>query len=171
MPGLSDDKIPITLAFRPSVEQRIKLMRLIAVMTAAVAGLGTGLANAEDIALSLVHTKGRVDVPVGAAGRVDASATMAFRDTETGEVHEYPSPRVEVCFTKAIRERVCQLTQQIVGEPMAIVIDCETVSSPIVREPLCTRPCFQISAGDIAQATALAKRIRNGTKRACAPSS
>ena len=149
----------------------MRFKRLIAMMTAAATGFGTGFANAEDIALSLVHDKGRIDIPVSAVGRVDASATFTFRNTETGKVHEYPDPHVDVCYAKDIQERICQLTQQIVGEPMAIVIDCETVSRPIVHEPLCGYPCFEISANDIAEATALAKRIRNGTNKACAPSS
>jgi preprotein translocase subunit SecD len=148
---------------------RFKL--LIVMMTVAATGFGTGFASAEDIALSLVHPKGRIDIPVGAVGRIDASATIAFRNTETGKVHEYPNPHVDVCYAKDIQERICQLARQIVGEPMAIMIDCETVSRPIVREPLCVHPCFEISANDIAEATALAQKIRRGTNRACAPSS
>ena len=69
-------------------------------MTAAATGLATGFANAEDIAVSLVHPKGRIDIQVSAVGRVDASAKIAFRTTETGEVHEYPNPHVDVCYAK-----------------------------------------------------------------------
>ncbi len=144
--------------------------RLIAMMTAAAAGFGSAFANAEDIALSLVHPKGRVDIPLSAVSRVEAQAMIAFRNTETGQVHEYPNPHVDVCLSEDVRARICQLTQQIVGQPLEIVIDCETVSKPIVREPLCSRPCFEISASDLAEATALAKRIRSGTNKACAPS-
>lgn len=143
---------------------------LIAMMTAAAAGLGLTVANAEDIALSLLHPRGRVDVPVSAIRRVEAQATVAFRNTESGEIHEYPNPHVEVCFAADVRERICQLTRQIVGQPMEIVIDCATISKPIVREPLCTRPCFSISAADLADASALAQRIRSGSNKACAPS-
>jgi hypothetical protein len=169
--GLSDDKKPTTLVFQALAGKQMRFKRLIAIMTAAATGLVTGFASAEDIALSLVNPKGRIDIPVSAVDRVDASGTIAFRTKETGEIHEYPNPHVDVCYAKDIQERICQLTQQIVGEPMAIVIDCETVSRPIVREPLCAHPCFQISANDIAEATALAKRIRGGTNKACAPSS
>jgi preprotein translocase subunit SecD len=148
----------------------MRFTRLIVLMTAASIGLAPAFAEADDIALSLVHTRGRVDVPISAISAVDASATIAFRNTETGEVHKYPDPHVEVCFAKDIRERICQLTRQIVGEPMEILIDCVSVSKPIVREPLCTRPCFQISADDLAGANALAQRIRSGTSRVCASS-
>jgi preprotein translocase subunit SecD len=149
----------------------MKFKHLIAMMTAAATGMGTGFANAEDIALSLVHPKGRIDIPASAVGRVDASATFKFRNAETGKVREFPNPHLTICYTKEIQERVCELTQQIIGEPMAIVVDCETVSKPIVREPLCAHLCFDISNDDMAYATALAKRIRNGSNRACAPSS
>ena len=143
----------------------------IVMMMGAVIGLGPTLADADDIALSLVHPKGRVDIAVSALRRVDASPTFAFRNTETGEVHQYPNPHVEVCFTKDVSERICELTRQIIGEPLAIVVNCKTILKPIVREQLCTRPCLQISADDLAGANALAQQIRNGTNRLCAPSS
>ena len=53
----------------------MRSMRLIAMMTAAAAGFGPAFANAEDIALSLRHPKGSVDVPVSAIGPVEAVAT------------------------------------------------------------------------------------------------
>jgi len=145
----------------------MKRMHLIAMTTAAATGLGLALANAEDIALSLVNPKSRIDIPASAVLRADAQATLSVRNTETGAVHEYPNPHVEVCFSGDISERICRLTRQIVGEPLEIVVGCETVTKPIVREPLCTRPCFQISTSDLAEATVLAKRIRNGTDSAC----
>jgi preprotein translocase subunit SecD len=143
---------------------------LIATILAAVGGLQSTTAIAEDIALSLVNPKGRIDVPTGAVARVEARATIAFRNTETNKVVEYPNPHVELCFSKDVRQRVCELTRQIVDQPLAVVVDCQTVTKPIVREPLCTQPCFNISADDIAEADALAQRIRRGTKRACASS-
>ena len=124
---------------------------LIAMMTAAAAGFGSAFADAEDIALSLVHPKGRVDVPVSALGEVKAAATYAFRNSETGQVHEYPNPHVSVCFSDDIQKRICELTRQVVGQPMEIVIDCATISKPIVREPLCAGSCFQVTANDIAE--------------------
>jgi preprotein translocase subunit SecD len=74
-----------------------------------------------------------------------------------------------VCVAKEFKERICELTKNIVGQEMAVVVDCETVTKPIVREPLCTRVCFRISTNDLAEATALAQRIRSGSNRVCAP--
>lgn len=152
-------------------EQQTKSWWLIASIVTASAALPSAIANAGDIALSLVNPKGRIDIPASSITRVEARATFAFRVKETGKVFEYPNPHVEVCFTEHIRRQICQLTHKIVGQPLDIVIGCETVIKPVVREPLCSRPCFDISANDIAEATALARRIRSGSNRACAPSS
>jgi preprotein translocase subunit SecD len=149
----------------------MKSVRLIAIILTAAGGLASACANAGDIALSLVNPAGRIDIPASAVTRVEARATIAFRNSETRKVFEDPDPHVELCFSEDIRQRVCQLTRQIVGQPLAIVIDCHTVTKPIVREPICSLPCFGITAADIAEANALAQRIRRGTNRACAPSS
>lgn len=142
--------------------------RFIAMMTAG-AIMGPAGADAEDIALSLVNPKGRVDIPVSAVHRVDAWATVKLRIQGTGEEREYPHPYVSVCFAKDVEERICELTGKIVGEPLAVVIDCGVVAKPIVNEPLCGNSCFQISASNVFEANALAQRIRKGN-RACAPS-
>jgi hypothetical protein len=141
-----------------------------AAVMVTVATLWPVCADAEDIAMSLVNPKGRIDVPVSAVRGVETSAAFKVRIPQIGEVREIPHPYVEVCFAKDIEERICLLTRQIVGEPLAIVINCGVVSEPIVNEPLCGNPCFQISASDLLEANALAQRIRKGN-RACAPTS
>jgi preprotein translocase subunit SecD len=149
----------------------MKFTHLIAMIAAAAAVIGPARADAEDIALSLVNPKGRVDIPVGAVQQIEARATFAYRVQGSEEVHENPSPGVDVCFAKDIGDRVCELTRKIVGEPLAIVVDCGIVAEPIVQQALCNIPCLHVSANDFAEANALAQRIRKGTNRACAPSS
>jgi preprotein translocase subunit SecD len=139
-------------------------------MTALVCVTALEGADAEDIALSLVNPKGRVDVPLSAIHQIEARATFAYRIQGTDEVREHPSPGVDLCFAKDIRDRLCELTRKIVGERLAIVVDCGIVAEPIVGGALCDIPCFEISANDFAEANALAQRIRKGTNRACAPS-
>jgi preprotein translocase subunit SecD len=147
----------------------MRLTWLIVMMAASTSGLGSACAGAEEIALSLVHPKGRIDIPANAVSSVNARATITIHNTATGGSREFPGPHVEVCLSKEIRDRLCQLTQKIVGEPLQIVVDCKAVSQPIVREPLCTNPCFQISAIDLAEATETAKRIQSGTNKLCTP--
>ena len=126
-------------------------------------------AAADDIALSLVHGQDRIDIPAHAIVSIEAQAMFTYVLIETQEVRSIPSPHVEICFTAAIKERICQLTSRIVEQPLNIVVDCAVISSPIVREPLCKMPCFQISANDIFEANALAQRLRQGSNRRCAP--
>ena len=76
---------------------------IMATVTAATIGFGTAAASAEDIALSLVHPKGRIDIPVGAVKQVNSEAISRVRNTETGEVHEYKDPHVDVCLAAEFR--------------------------------------------------------------------
>jgi preprotein translocase subunit SecD len=58
------------------------------------------------------------------------------------------------------------LTRKIVGEALEVFVGGECVASPIVREPLCGEASFQISANDLAEAEALAQRLRIGWSKA-----
>jgi hypothetical protein len=51
---------------------------------------------------------------------------------------------------------------------MSIVVDCETISRPVVREALCG-PCLNVSANDVFEANALSQRLKQGSNRRCAP--
>jgi hypothetical protein len=64
--------------------------------------VGKSAAHAEEIAVSFVHPKGRVDIPVSALDRVQAYATFRSRNSETGEVREFREPHVEICVTKEL---------------------------------------------------------------------
>ena len=125
-------------------------------------------AAADDIALSLVHGQDRIDIPTHAITRIEAHATQTFTFTDTHKTKTYDMQNVELCYSSEIQRRVCQLTRQIVDQPLHIVVDCKTISRPVVREPLCGR-CFLISANDIQEANALAQRLRQGSNRRCAP--
>lgn len=134
-------------------------------------GCGSLSAGAEDIALSIVHKQDRIDVPVSAIRRIEARASTTPKITEMPELREFSSPRVEVCFTSVIHKEICRLTRRIVEEPMEIVVGCRLVSRPVVREPLCTQPCFQISVNDDVEAKDLANTLRAGTDTCTSPSS
>jgi preprotein translocase subunit SecD len=125
-------------------------------------------AMADDIALSLVHGQNRIDIPVSAIRRIEAHATQTFVVTETKQKREFPLPHVNLCYAADIQKRICQLTRRIVEQPMDIIVDCETISKPVVREPLCG-PCLQLSANDFTEANALAQRLKTGSNRRCAP--
>ena len=133
--------------------------------------LASGPVAADDIALSLVHRQSGIDIPVSALRSIEAYATQTFVITDTKQTKEFPVPHVELCYTKEIQEQICRLTQQIVEQPMEIVVNCRTISKPVVREPLCSGLCLQISADDFDEANALAQRLKMGSNRRCAPTS
>lgn len=143
-------------------------MRLISSIVIAALVCGTAPVGADEIAFSMVHEKSRIDVPTGAITRIKTYPTYILVDPETRQRRHFPAPRVEVCYTAEIQERVCQLTSQIVEQATSLVVDCEVVSKPVVRERLCG-PCLQISAYDLADANALAQRLRKSSNRQCAP--
>ena len=126
-------------------------------------------AAADDIALSLVHGEDRIDIPASAIIRVEAHATQTLTFTDTHRTQTYDRPHVELCYSAEIREQICRLTRRIVAQPLSIVVGCEIISQPVVREPLCTMPCFQISSNDIQEANALAQRLKKGSNRRCTP--
>jgi preprotein translocase subunit SecD len=138
----------------------------------AAFALGCVSAGAEEIALSFVHKQGRVDVPVSAIRRIEPHASTAFMVHETRESREFSLPHVEVCFTRAVHQEICRLTRRFIEEePVEIVVGCKLVSKPVVREPLCTQPCFQISVNDFTEAKDLADTLRAGTDACASPSS
>ncbi len=128
-------------------------------------------ADASEIALSFVHKEVRIDVPADAVRRIEAYATLTIVNRETRQRTELESPRVEICLSKAIRDKLSQLTARIVDQPLDIVVGCEVVSRPVIREPMGVSPCFQITANDAAEADAIARKLRSGSKSCRAPTS
>ena len=125
-----------------------------------------GIANdapVERIALSLVHPRERIDIPLGAV-RIEACGQQVF--AEGGCPWAIWNPRVEFRFRADIAERIARLTRAIVDEPWDIVVGDEVVLSPIVREPLCcSGTSFMIGAYNLEEARALAKRLRIGWRK------
>jgi preprotein translocase subunit SecD len=121
--------------------------------------LATPALPGETIAMSFVHKSGRVDVPLHAIESIEAAALPWDRK---GEIRQ-----VRICFSPVIRLKLCDLTTMIDGEPLAIFAGCKKVSEPIVREPLCKNPCFNVSASDEKEARELAETIRAGIQTAC----
>lgn len=109
-----------------------------------------GSGRTERIALSLVHASGRIDISVAAIHSLEAREYPRFSTL-------FPHPHVEVNLRFDIRARVRKLTRAIVGEPLEIVVDGKSVSTPIVREPVGD---LSISAFDLAEANALAAQLR-----------
>ena len=110
------------------------------------------------IALSLIHSSGRIDVPVQAVRWIEARNNFSY--FVNGQMRALPSPHVEVNLRPDIRARLYKLTRTIVGEPLEIFVDGKSVSRPIIREPLGGREDLRISTSDFDEAHELATRLR-----------
>jgi hypothetical protein len=128
-------------------------------------GHGADTERGERIALSLVHPRERIDVPVSAIVTIEATGESTYAEEGTGRLCTFRSPRVELCFTQAIVERICRLSREIGEEPVEIIVGGECVAKPTIFGPL-TGPCFVISTYDLAEAHALAHRLRTGWSKA-----
>jgi preprotein translocase subunit SecD len=117
-----------------------------------------GDARTEKIALSFVHSSGRIDVPVGTILWIEARED--FRYLVKGQMRSVPSPHVEVNLRFDVRARLYKLTRTIVGQPLEILVGEQSVSSPIVRQPIGGRAPLHISASDFDEACSLAARLR-----------
>jgi hypothetical protein len=130
---------------------------------------GTPSVAADDIALSLVHRTERIDIPANAISRIDVTPSFVFTDLRTRKRVQSRAHSVNVCLHKDIRDRICELTWRIVGEPLEIVAGCGVLTRPVVREPICRLPCLSIPAEDAAEARAFVDKLRQRPKENCAP--
>jgi preprotein translocase subunit SecD len=114
------------------------------------------------IALSLVHPRGRIDIPVKDVLKIEALAeeTFFFGDTQTSKTFQAPHVRLE--FKPHIRARIFRLTSQIVGEEFPIIVAGEVICRPVVREPLGLHDWFNIRVSGLEQARDLAAKLREG---------
>ena len=116
---------------------------------------------ADRIALSLVvYERKRLDVPLSALIRVEASATQTFIG-ERGPV-TFDRPHVEIWLTPNLQRQLREFTRDLVDQVMEIRIGERCVARPVVREPLGNNPSFLLSASDLAEAQALAAELRIG---------
>ena len=125
------------------------------------------LAEADEIALLLVHGEHRIDVPASAIDSIEALHYSLYRNTETGKVFKGARPNVEICFNGGIGASLCELTKKIVDEPLELWVSCQAIVKPIVREPLCSDTCFKVSFFDFAEAEKLLSKLNARPKLAC----
>jgi preprotein translocase subunit SecD len=137
------------------------LTRLEVDMKDRLAVIAGGREGQPRLALSLVHPHERIDVALTDVLAIEALADVTF-SLPDGTLKTYATPHVDVTLTPPICARLHRLTSIIVGEPMDIVVGGEVVSSPVVREPLGLQGAVSISANDMADAQALAAKLRKG---------
>ncbi len=112
------------------------------------------------IALSLVHPRERIDIPVKDVLAIEALAEVTYFCPETQVFKTYESASVRLDFNPGISARIYRLTSCIIEQPLDVVVAGEMICSPIVREPLSSG--FRIHLFDFADAKAFAAKIRKG---------
>jgi preprotein translocase subunit SecD len=134
-----------------------------------VAIVGPAPLRAADVRFSLVHGNERIDVTADDIEEIRVDPTIGFRSIETGEVRTYRDPHVVICLAGSVEKRLCELSRRLLNKPMAVVVDCQTLSEPVIREPLCSEQCFWLSIYDLIDAKAIAQRLKTGSSKLCAP--
>jgi hypothetical protein len=114
------------------------------------------------IALSLVHRRERIDIPVRDVLQIDTRADETFYFPELRASRTYPCAHVKLTLKPDVRGRLYRLTRDIVGDPLEILVAGEVISSPIVREPLGIQESFNIHVFDFAEAKEIAEKLRKG---------
>jgi hypothetical protein len=131
---------------------------------------GAAVRSDERIAMSLEHPLHRIDVPVRALVYVEACSQQTFWFSDK-TCKTYDMPHVRVALAPEIRARLYQLTHLLMrfdrdtDKTLAIFIGGECVGRPVLREPLGVLSSFNISANDLAEAEALAAKLRAGFVR------
>jgi hypothetical protein len=101
--------------------------------------------DAAEIAFSFVHKEERIDVPAHAFW-VRTFATQAFAIKGTRRRLVLDRPGLEICLSEDIGAKLRQFTERLIGEPMDIVVGCDVIYSAIIREPIGSLPCIQVTA-------------------------
>jgi preprotein translocase subunit SecD len=114
------------------------------------------------IALSLVHPRERIDIPVRDVLSIKSRAEQTFFCPELQASRTHSAAHARLQFKPDVRARIWRLTSQIVGEAMQIVVADEVICRPVVREPLGLQEGFNISAYDMEEARTLAAKLQQG---------
>jgi hypothetical protein len=79
------------------------------------------------IALSLVHRRERIDIPVRDVLEIEVLGEETFYFPEIRASKSYPFAHVKVTLKPDVRARLHRLTRAIVGEPLEIVVGGEAI--------------------------------------------
>ncbi|ABD06657.1 hypothetical protein RPB_1949 [Rhodopseudomonas palustris HaA2] len=133
-------------------------------MTKSFSVITGGRDGQDRIAMSIVHPRERIDVALDEVLAIEAVAEHTFAVSD-GTTMTVAAPHVQVTLAPNIGARLYRLTSHIIDEAADYVVGGEIVCSPIVREPIGLRGTFFISASSLAEAEALAAKLRQGWVR------
>jgi hypothetical protein len=114
------------------------------------------------IALSFVHPRERIDIPVRDVLMIEAFAEETFFFPELQASKTYPFAHVRLDFKPHVRASIYRLTTKIMEEVLEIVAAGEVICRPVVREPLGIRNGLKIGVYDFEDAKKIAAKLREG---------
>lgn len=114
------------------------------------------------IALSLLHRRERVDVPVRDVVKIEALADETFYFPQLRVSKTYPSAHVTLALKPDVRACLYRLTRDIVWRPARGCRCWRVICRLIVREPLGIQDAFNIGVVDLAEAKEIAAKLREG---------
>lgn len=133
-------------------------------MTKSFSVIAGGRDGQDRIAMSIVHPRERIDVALAQVLWIEVVPDVTFAAPD-GTLRTYAMPSVHIGLAPSICARLHRLTSVILQETMDLVVGCEVVSSPRVLEPIGAEQAISIGVYDVADAEALAAKLRQGWVR------
>jgi hypothetical protein len=133
-------------------------------MTNSLSVIAGGRGGQDRIAMSIVHPRERIDVTLAQVLSIEVVPDVTFAAPD-GMLRTYAMPSVHIGLAPSICARLHRLTSVILQEKMDLVVGGEVVSSPRVLEPIGAEQAISIGVYDVADAEALAAKLRQGWVR------
>lgn len=138
LPGVTDVSAAVEEIGRtPLLEFKLIDQQALAAQeaTAALQGNATGSAQIDNVTVN-GEAAGEAYVETDLTGRYLASAQLQFAGQGGGQAGLSNEPIVAVTFTDEGAELFAEITRNNVGEQLAIFLDGELVSAPVINEPI-----------------------------------
>jgi preprotein translocase subunit SecD len=113
----------------------------------------------ENIAFSLVLPNGRVDVPM--------PSNLSVRAVQGADA---ANSYIEVALPKELAARFGQLSIKAVGQPLAIIVGCRTISTTVLQSPILGGTLQVWCPPTIAECDAIFVAMRRGAPLCKTPS-
>jgi preprotein translocase subunit SecD len=113
----------------------------------------------KNIAFSLVLPNGRVDVPM--------PSNLSVRAVQGADA---ANSYIEIALPKELAARFGQLSIEAVGQPIAIVVGCRTLSTPLLQSPILGGTLRVSCPPTIAECDEMFQAMRRGAPLCSTPS-
>lgn len=124
---------------------------------------------ADEIVMTIIYGIERIDVPAQDIRRIGAWPGGTIGSKQAERRIRTDRPTVEICFTKELRQKLCQATKRNIDQPIAIEAGCEIVYEGTSRRPFCSGSCLYLAFAAPQHVTYFAYRLEEGQNATCLP--